>query len=89
MKNRLSLLAPLSAWEDGVDFTGDGNTNTGKHGAGINPVTPPDAGGAAILYRHDDDDRLTASLVGAEGDTAVRQLTPAGNPNVQQERNAQ
>ncbi|MCL1921286.1 MAG: hypothetical protein FWG50_09460 [Kiritimatiellaeota bacterium] len=83
-------LAPYDSWEDFIDFTGDGNTNQQKHGLGLNPIAPPGGGvGAAILYRYDDDDRLTHTFAGPDGDAAVRNLTPAGNPAVQQERNAQ
>ena len=80
--------APFASWEDGIDFTGDGNTNLQKHTLGLNPITPPNPNGAAtIQYRYDGDDRLTSTFIGTNGDAAIRQLTPAGNPSIQQERN--
>ena len=75
-----------------MDFTSDGLSNRDKYEQGVNPIAPPNTNGvstATIQYTYDDDDRLTATFVGAEGDAAVRNLTPAGNPQVQQERNAQ
>ena len=83
--------APFASWEDGIDFTGDGYTNTQKYGLKLNPIAPPDTNGttATIQYHYDGDDRLTTTFIGTKGDAATRQLTPAGNPSVQQERNAQ
>ena len=41
---------------------------------------------AIIQYHYDADDRLVRTFVGAKGDAAVRTLSPAGNPTIQQER---
>jgi hypothetical protein len=81
--------SPEDSWEDCVDFNGDGLSNMLKYGQGKNPVTPPGGGaGASIRYAYDDDDRLTAGFIGTDGAAAFRQLSPAGNPEVQQERSA-
>ncbi|MCL2103571.1 MAG: hypothetical protein FWH21_00730 [Kiritimatiellaeota bacterium] len=81
--------SPFDSWEDDVDFNGDGNTNREKYGLGLNPIAPPGGGaGAAVLYTYDVDDRLTHTFPGPSGAAAVRNLSPVGNPNVQQERNA-
>jgi len=84
--------SPFASWEDNTDFNGDGHTNIQKYGLGLNPAAPPDTNGlttATIQYRYDRDDRLTTTFIGAKGDAAIRHLTPAGNPSLLQERNAQ
>ncbi|MCL1888075.1 MAG: hypothetical protein FWF96_04305 [Kiritimatiellaeota bacterium] len=81
--------APWDSWEDGFDFTGDGWVNWEKHDHGVNPVAPPGGGNAAgIHYFYDDDDRLLSAFPGADGDASYRQLSPAGNVEIQQERTA-
>ena len=85
-------LSPYDSWEDNIDFNFDGSVNRENYEQGTSPIAPPNGNGvtgATIQYYYDDDDRLTASFVGADGDAAVTHITPAGNPNVQQERTAQ
>jgi len=83
--------APYDSWEDYVDFNGSGYANWEKHEQDRlnNPVTPPsalNATGSSIIYLYDEDDRLDTTFVADEGDAAVRYLSPAGNPDIQQER---
>ena len=54
-------------------------------------IAPPNrsgVAGAAIQYEYDDDDRLTGSVVGAGEYVVIRLLSPAGNPEEQEERSA-
>ena len=80
--------APYDSWEDYIDFNNTGLSNIDKYGLGLPPVTPPNPGATAttIQYHYDDDDRLTATFIGAEGDASILHISPAGNPEVQQER---
>ena len=83
--------APYDSWEDGVDFNNTGFSNVDKYEQGLSPVAPPESSNssaATIQYNYDTDDRLTAAFIGADGDAAIRHLSPAGNPAVQQERSA-
>ena len=85
--------SPYDSWEDYVDFNNTGYANWEEYEQDRlnNPVAPPsalNATGSSIIYLYDEDDRLDATLVADEGDAAIRYLSPAGNPDIQQERTA-
>ncbi len=84
--------APYDSWEDYVDFNNTGYTNREKYEQDslANPITPPHANlpDTAIQYHYDGDERLATTFIGVQGDAAIRHLSSAGNPSIQQVRSA-
>jgi len=68
------------------DSDGDGYPDAEELLAGSDPTTPNPGAHGSVRYYHDEDDRLTGSYVGADGEATTTRLTPAGNPLKLQER---
>ena len=68
------------------DTDGDGFPDDEEIAASMNPLVADPGASATIRYAYDDDDRLTAAYVGADGGASLTTWSPAGDPNSVTER---